>query len=597
MQTLTGRGGILHGPRLIFALIAVTILFFFLNGRSTRTTGVVPAQYGSQKPGDAPTAEGDGQLGHEPSADDLAPPPDLEESGSISDKLFEYLRGKGQSGDRKAPSLTVPHAEHAPSASAHSEWSDASDSASDETATEVTSQLKEEEEEDPLCAHLPKRDDLLLVVWTPAPDLYTQLPSQFLTTLRCADFLLFSTVSQMIGGHKVYNALENITEATRKEQKDFELYEKLQTAQKAHLDLSSFKEDNDHNLDKWGLVPSLYAAYRMRPEKKWFIFIESDTYISMPNLLPWVSRLDSRQPIYAGAQVMIGDVELAHSGSGILLSNPALKAIYDMAQRQGFTHGWENKIAENCCGDKVLADLLKEVDISLTRSFPLLQGETPFSLDWSKRHWCKAAVSWHRMTPAIIDTLWEFERNWSSTHTISSDYPKFESHQPILFRDLFQFLLLPLIHSSPNISDWDNLASSLTYTDSSGSGQFAHMTFDSCRAACDLRQECVQFAWEPNKCRLGNVVRLGEPVDSDKRMTSGWVLHRAERYGQQVVGDCSGESPFVEAESSDGFEEKHEALLMDSGAKSVEEQNSEQVESVSTLDESQTEGEKVELNI
>lgn len=571
MQTLTGRGGIFHGPRLLFALIAVAAFFFLLNGRSTRTSSIVPAQYGEgdQKAGSSPNADGEGS---QPSADDLSPLSDLDEPGSISDKLFDYLRGKGQSADRKKPSTTIPHAEHALGATASSAPDDATSPASNENTTQDTSQ----EKDDPLCSHLPKRDHLLLVVWTPAPDLYTHLPSQFLTTLRCADFVLFSTVTQMIGGHQVYNALENVTDSTRKEQKDFELYQKLQTAQKAHLDLSNFKEDNDHNLDKWGLVPALFAAYRMHPEKKWFMFIESDTYVSMPNLLPWLSRLDSEQPVYAGAQVMIGDVELAHSGSGILLSNPALKTISDLAQRHGFTNSWEDKIADNCCADKVLADLLKEAGVTLTRSFPLLQGETPFTLDWSERHWCKAAVSWHRMTPAIIDTLWEFERNWSSSRAITSDYPKFISHPPILFRDLFQSLLLPLIHSSPNISNWDNLASSLTYTDSSGSGQFAHMTFDSCRAACDLRQECVQFAWEPNKCRLGNVVRLGEPVDSDKRMTSGWVLHRAERYGQQVVGDCNEESPFVEAESSDGFREKNEALVMDSSAKSVEEQNAEQ---------------------
>lgn len=590
MQTLTGRGGILHGPRLIFALIAVTALFFFLNGRPIRTPGIVPAQYGDQRYGDSPSAEGEDQ---QPSADDLAPPSDLEEPGSISDKLFDYLRGKGQSGGRKPPLETVPHAEHAPSAASHSIPSDTSSSEANDTVTQDTSQ----ENEDPLCSHLPKRDDLLFVVWTPAPDLYTHLPSQFLTTLRCVDFVLFSTVSQMIGGHQVHNALKNVTEPTRKEQKDFELYTKLQTAQKAHLDLSSFKEDNDHNLDKWGLVPALFAAYSMFPEKKWFMFIESDTYVSMSNLMPWLSRLDHEQAIYAGAQVMIGDVELAHSGSGILLSNPALKAVYDLDQRAGSHKTWENKIAQNCCGDKVLADLMKEAGVSLTRAFPLLQGETPFSLDWSKRHWCKAAVSWHRMTPAIIDTLWEFERNWSTIHVIKSDYPKFESHQPILFRDLFQSLLIPLIHSSPNISNWDNLASSLTYTDSSGSGQFAHMTFDSCRAACDLRQDCVQFAWEPNKCRLGNVVHLGEAVDSDKRMTSGWVLHRAERYGQQVVGDCGLENPFVDAESSDGSREKHEALLMDGSAKSVEEQAAEQKESEKPSEESQNGSEKAELNI
>jgi hypothetical protein len=81
-------------------------------------------------------------------------------------------------------------------------------------------------------------------------------------------------------------------------------------------------------------------------------------------------------------------------------------------------------------------------------------------------------------------------------------------------------------------------------------------------------------------------------------MTSGWVLHRAERYGQQVVGNCSGESPFVETESGDdGLSQKPEALLMDSSAKSLEEQNAEQMGSGSTSKESQVETEKAELNI
>ena len=583
MQSLTGRGGLLHGPRLVIVLVAITVLFFILSSRSTPASSVVPSQYEGQRPGAS-------RGGSQPTADDLAPPSDIEEPGSFSDKLFDYLKGKGHSADRTKSPATVPHAEHAPSAAASPKtptWSD------------ETAQSAPQEDEDPLCSHLSKRDDLLLVVWTPAPDLYTQLPSQFLTTLRCVDFVLFSTVTQMIGGHQVYNALENITDSTKDEEKDFELYNKIQTAQRAHLDLSTFKEDNEHNLDKWGVIPSLFAAYAMHPEKKWFMFIESDTYVSMSNLLPWISKLDGSKPIFAGAQVMIGDVELAHGGSGILISNPALEAIYDMARRKGFTHSWEYQVSKNCCGDKVLADLFHEAGIRLTRSFPLIQGETPFSLDWGKHHWCKAAVTWHRMKPAIIDTLWTFERNWSTTNAISSDYSKAESYQPILFRDLFQSLLLPVISSSPNISNWDNLASSLEYTDSSGSGQFAHMTFDSCRAACDLRDECLQFAWEPNRCRLGNVVHLGESVDADKRMSSGWVLRRVERYGQQVVGDCASENPFVEAQISEGFVGKHESLLIDTspvGTHHGNDQPSGKATSTST-GESQTESEKAELNI
>jgi hypothetical protein len=546
MQTLTGRGGILHGQRLIFALIAVTLIFF-LAGRESPTQSIVPSKYGDQNP-ETPSASYE-------SADDISPPSGVEESGSLSDKLFEYLRGKGQTSDKVKATAPVPFAEYAQTAASPKP-----------SITASTESMMNQEHEDHLCSHIPRSSEVLLVVWSPAAYLYAQLPFQSLTTLRCVDSIVFSTVTQTLGGHTIHNALENITEYTQESEKDFELYRKLQIAQRAHIDLSGFTEDTEHNLDKWGIVPSLLAAYRMYPDKKWFIFMESDTYISIPNLLPWLSRLDSTTPIYAGAQVMIGEVEFAHSGSGIVLSAPVLKALSDLDYNNGFNKSWETVVAENCCGDKVLADLLKEADIYLTRSFPLLQGETPFSLDWSARHWCKAVVSWHRMTPQMLDTLFTFERNWSETHTVSHSSPEFGSHPPILFKDLFNYLLLPLIHSNPNITNWDNLASFLTYTDSSGTGSYAHMTFDSCRAACDLRQECVQFAWEPNKCRLGNVVKFGEPVAQDKRMISGWVQHRVERFGEMQVGDCGKEDPYVDL-VEEKEREKMAALLTDDSTK------------------------------
>jgi len=480
----------------------------------------------------------------------------VQESASLSDKLFEYLRGKGQSSDEKA-TASVPFAEYAPSAASGNKSPNPSITASTESMIDL-----KQEHEDHICSHIPRASELLLVVWSPAADLYAQLPFQSLTTLRCVDSIVFSTVSQTLGGHTIHNALENITESTQESVKDFELYRKLQIAQRAHIDLSELTEDTEHNLDRWGIIPSLLAAYRMYPHKKWFVFMESDTYISIPNLLPWLSRLDSTKPIYAGAQVMIGEVEFAHSGSGILLSAPAIKALSDLDNSNGFSKDWEAVVVENCCGDKVLADLLKEAGIYLTPSFPLIQGETPFSLDWSARHWCKAVVSWHRMTPQMLDTLFTFERNWAETYTVSPSRPKFDSHRPILFKDLFNYLLLPLIHNNPNITNWDNLASSLTYTDSSGTGSFAHMTFDACRAACDLRQECVQFAWEPNKCRLGNVVKFGEPVAQDKRMISGWVQHRVEKFGEMQVGDCRQEDPYVRQEDNEE-REKVDALLTD----------------------------------
>jgi hypothetical protein len=147
-------------------------------------------------------------------------------------------------------------------------------------------------------------------------------------------------------------------------------------------------------------------------------------------------------------------------------------------------------------------------------------------------------LTWHRMNSATLDMLWQFERDWVKKHTpeIETQPPTLETIPPMLFRDYFQMFFVPLIRASQNRSDWDNLSDSLTYDDSSRA-QYAHFSFDACRAACDLRESCVQYAWEPNKCRLGNVVRLGDAVNNDKRMKSGWLPQRVEKFGLSV-GNC-----------------------------------------------------------
>jgi len=99
--------------------------------------------------------------------------------------------------------------------------------------------------------------------------------------------------------------------------------------------------------------------------------------------------------------------------------------------------------------------------------------------------------------------------------------------------------------ASQNRSDWDNLSSTLIYTDTSRTSSYAHSSPDTCRAACDIRGKCVQFVHEPNKCRLSTTVRFGEAVASDKHMNSGWLLHRVEKFAQQM-GECpTGDAFFM----------------------------------------------------
>jgi hypothetical protein len=519
MSSIFRRGGPLGGPRLLIALVAVIIILFYSSqpyNPPTQSAGLPTPHDGEKATQGAGSPHSSGSLGERPATAELK-----DEKDSLSDKFWEYMKGHSSHG--QSSHSPIPHLEHASGAQP-----------SVLTALNATST-------DPSCAHLPSTEDLLIVVRTPASELYTQLPAHFFTTLRCAPFLLYSTVSQNIGPYTVYDSLANISDVRRAKHKDFELYDKLQEAQNAIHAMDELKEDHEHGLDKWSMIPHIVASYNRHPGKKWFIFIESDTYISLTNTMKWLDQMDSKKPIYAGAQVMIGDVELAHSGSGIILSNAAARELATLAKTR--TEAWEEMVGNSCCGDKILAEALTEANITLHRSFPMLQGETPFSLDWSDRHWCRSSLTWHRMTAANLDMLWQFERDWVKKHTPESGGVDLASIPPMLFKDYFERFLVPLVRTSQNRSDWDNLSASQILTDESRS-QFAHYSVESCRAACDLRKLCVQYAWQPNKCRLGNVVRLGESVDGDKRMKSGWIPQRVEKFGEQV-GQCKERDAWI----------------------------------------------------
>ena len=129
------------------------------------------------------------------------------------------------------------------------------------------------------------------------------------------------------------------------------------------------------------MVSDAYRTFRGR--KKWYFFIEADTYVSTHNLLLWLRELNPSERIYAGAQVVIGDTEFAHGGSGFLMSDAAA-SVLAKTYRDEAEH-WETAVAADCCGDKIVAEILVAASptVRLLRSFPLVQGETLSSLDWS----------------------------------------------------------------------------------------------------------------------------------------------------------------------------------------------------------------------
>lgn len=222
------------------------------------------------------------------------------------------------------------------------------------------------------CADLDGINDLAIILKTGSTEIYEKLPIHFVTTFLCVkDRLIYSDIQQYFSGESVRDALILLSQGSRDERSDLEQHASLNEHVRLSGDAAELKGEKSWQIDKWKFLPMISDSYAtFGDSKKWYFFIEADTYVSLHNMLPWLAMLDHKQAIYAGAQVMIDQTEFGHGGSGFLLSSSAAKALSDVYHSDKTR--WESVIAADCCGDKVMAEVLQAANppVRLLRAFP-----------------------------------------------------------------------------------------------------------------------------------------------------------------------------------------------------------------------------------
>jgi hypothetical protein len=404
------------------------------------------------------------------------------------------------------------------------------------------------------CADHAGIEDLAIILKTGSTEIYEKLPVHFTTTFLCVqDRLIYSDVQQYFSGEPVRDALVLVSQESRKKHSDLEQHVILNDHVRLKGDAAELKGDKSWHIDKWKFLPMISDAYATFGErKKWYLFIEADTYVSLHNLLPWLAKLDHKRAIYAGAQVMISSTEFGHGGSGFLLSSSAAKALNN-TYHSDKVH-WESVIASDCCGDKVMAEVLQASDppVRLLRAFPQIQGETLSSLDWSTTHWCRPAITWHHVDAAGIDKLWQFDLRWRREHGADT---------PILFKDYYAAFIHPrILAANGSLHDWDNLSDEWTFTTADENPPAK--TAQTCERFCNDKADCVQWAWRPGSCKAGSKVRFGWALKNrpklgsaenrierigEERMkgaVSGWLVGRIEKLREEM-GSCGEEGRWV----------------------------------------------------
>ena len=131
--------------------------------------------------------------------------------------------------------------------------------------------------------------------------------------------------------------------------------------------------------------------------------------------------LDPTKPHYSGSGTYIGDDLFAHGGSGFFVSQAAMRAVvdyYTVHQKE-----IEEATDKHWAGDCVLGRVFKDAGFPLTNSWPILQGDYPGVVPYANpngrssaedemRLWCYPSVSYHHVTPEVIEDLWHFEQQW-----------------------------------------------------------------------------------------------------------------------------------------------------------------------------------------
>lgn len=91
------------------------------------------------------------------------------------------------------------------------------------------------------------------------------------------------------------------------------------------------------------------------------------------------------------------------------------------AELEAFTDG-------HWAGDCVLGKAFKEAGVPFTDAWPIMQGDYPGIVpyarldgrpvaDESKRVWCYPTVSYHHVSPVVVEDIWDFEQQWLASKT------------------------------------------------------------------------------------------------------------------------------------------------------------------------------------
>ena len=425
----------------------------------------------------------------------------------------------------------------------------------------------------PPCEAIDGAEDVFVVLRTGATTAHDRLPVHFDTTLRCIPHsVVYSDLSEPVAGHHVEDVLTHLDPSVTRNHEQLSFYREQQKFHRENPSkpITSLLEDRPADemkedskpwqLDKWKFFPLLERALELRPEAKWYVFMEDDSHVVWSNMVLLLRNYDWLKPLYIGSHNFIGDIHFAHGGSVFALSNTALRmAVGEYRRNRG---QWDDTMSTLFCGDSGVGLLLEQMGVPITGAWPVIQGATTGLLEWNDIMWCRPVASFHHLIPFETKAMWDFEQDWIHRYAKMSDTEggrsrrvKSLEHHPITQRDVFYKFFSPQIRRG-RVEAWDNLSNDRVLTEANEDMDVEEIqgtqSEDGCRAVCVNDAQCLQWSYVPGRCGLGYELRLGEAVsmakwkkgeenlEDEDGVVSAWMAERVEETTAAWDTTCQG---------------------------------------------------------
>jgi hypothetical protein len=409
-----------------------------------------------------------------------------------------------------------------------------------------------------MCQLYPNDGSIAVILKTGALDT-RRIPSTLSTSLSCVkdNVVVLSDLEQHVEGLQVHDILSRYSQEAMEGNEEFDIYRKqlalkaegreselesLSTMLAPPRDWRTKGKSAGWALDKYKWLHMIDMAWDLNPNRLWYVFVETDTYLSWPNLKRWLQTFDPMKKHYMGLAIRKSDFRepyyFAQGGAGLVISGTAM---YEFAvERRGLASSYDHRIKDWWAGDFLIADVLWDhMGLAVTQSIPLFSSQHPEGVPMYDRAFCQAAITMHHMKAHDFNHIFEHERALNFSR--------------LLIRDVYEAVYPNGLPDRKD--DWDNGADMREHGVETGRAKLQmdvdpNSGFDACQIACEKTEKCMQFTWRNftadnggsfdtmYSCVLGGAIRLGQPkaeqpfytnegdFNTYRRWHSGWLQQR-----------------------------------------------------------------------